>query len=119
MKMVEGRRDSLLLLPNGRILTPRAFGIAMRMFRFYRHIDQFRVIQKKPDLFELNIKMKDNSLEESFIEVELAAHLKKMFKLDFSEMKFEIRFVEGIPLNRSGKLMMVVSELESDAFLGE
>lgn len=117
MKVVEGRRDSLLLLPDGRILTPRTFTIAMRMFKFYRYIDQFHVRQKKRDLFEFNIKMKDNSPEENIIEVELVAHLKKMFKLDMNDVRLEIKFVEDIPLDKSGKLMAVVSELKSDAFL--
>jgi phenylacetate-CoA ligase len=115
MKVVEGRRDSLLLLPDGRILTPRTFTIAMNMFKFYRYIDQFRVIQKKPDLFEFNLKMKDDGFEESIVEIELLAHLKTMFKLNMNEVRFEIKFVEDIPLDRSGKLMAVVSELKSDA----
>lgn len=115
MKVVEGRRDSLLLLPDGRILTPRTFTIAMNMFKFYRYIDQFRVIQKKPDLFEFNLKMKDDGFEESIMEIELLAHLKTMFKLNMNEVRFEIKFVEDIPLDRSGKLMAVVSELKSDA----
>jgi len=115
MKVVEGRRDSLLLLPDGRILTPRTFTIAMNMFKFYRYIDQFRVIQKKPDLFEFNLKMKDDGFKESIMEIELLAHLKTMFKLNMNEVRFEIKFVEDIPLDRSGKLMAVVSELKSDA----
>lgn len=116
MKVVEGRRDSLLLLPDGRILTPRTFTIAMNMFKFYTCIDQFRVIQKKPDLLEFYIKMKDNSPEESIMEVELIAHLDKMFKLDMNDVKMEMKFVEDMPLDKSGKLMAVVSELKSDAF---
>ena len=117
MKVVEGRRDSLLLLPDGQILTPRTFTIAMSMFKFYRYIDQFRVIQKKRDLLEFYIKMKDNSPEESIMEVELIAHLAKMCKLDMNDVKMEIKFVEDMPLDKSGKLMAVVSELKSDAFL--
>jgi len=117
MKVVEGRRDSLLLLPDGQILTPRTFTIAMSMFKFYRYIDQFRVIQKKRDLLEFYIKMKDNSPEESIMKVELIAHLDKMFKLDMNDVKMEIKFVEDMPLDKSGKLMAVVSELKSDAFL--
>ena len=117
MKVVEGRRDSLLLLPNGRMLTPRTFTIAMNRFQFYQHIDQFRIVQKKPDLFRFSIKMKDVSREERVIEAELVAHFKRTFTPDLNEVEFDIEFVEEIPLDKSGKLMAVVSELKSDDFL--
>jgi phenylacetate-CoA ligase len=116
MRVVEGRKDSLLVLSNGHIMTPRAFTIAMNMFKFYKYIDQFRVIQKKPDHFEFRLKMKNTApenrcLDESTVEVELISHFSKLFKLNKDAMKFDIRFVEAIPLDKSGKLMTVVSAL--------
>lgn len=113
MKVVEGRKDSFLFLPDGRVLTPRTFTVAMNMFKFYRHIDQFRVIQKRPDLFELYIEIKDQSVKESVMKTELVSHLERIFKLD-SDVRFQINFTEHIPLDKSGKLMAVSSELESD-----
>jgi phenylacetate-CoA ligase len=111
MKMVEGRKDSLIVLPDGRVLSPRMFSIAMRMFELYRHIAQFRIIQMKPDLFEIHIQKKDATINEKTMETELAAHMQKMLSLEELGITFETRFVENIPLDKSGKLMAVVSEL--------
>ena len=109
MQMVEGRKDSLLFLPNGRILTPRAFTLALHEFKFYENIEKFRVVQKKLDFFEFIIKLKNNTIKESIMKSELILHLKKIFMFD--NLSFEIKFVEDIALDKSGKLMAVVSEL--------
>ena len=110
MKMVEGRKDSLLLLPNGRIVTPRAFTIALHEFKYYNSIEKFKIIQKKLDAFEFNIKMKNTILKENIFKVELADHLKTVFRSD--ELTFEINLVDDITLDKNGKLMSVVSELK-------
>lgn len=110
MKMVEGRKDSLLILPNGRILTPRAFTIALHEFKYYNSIEKFKIVQKKLDAFEFNIKMKNNTLKENILKTELTDHLKTIFKSD--ELTFEINLVEDITLDKNGKLMSVVSELK-------
>lgn len=110
MKTVEGRKDSILLLPNGRSLTPRAFTIAMNMFKFYKYIDQFRIVQKKPDLFVFNIALKYGSVEKDIVEKELISHLRSTFNLE--HVNFEVKFVDSIPLDKSGKLMAVVSNLK-------
>jgi phenylacetate-CoA ligase len=116
MKMLEGRKDSLLILPDGRTLTPRAFTVAMHMFQFYKDIDQFRVTQKKLNAFKFDIKIKaersnDRALED-LIETELVSHLKSTLRLSI-DMDFDVDFVDDIPLDKSGKLMAVVSELKS------
>jgi len=113
MKVIEGRKDSLLLLPDSRLLSPRALTITMNMFESSRLIEQFRVIQKKTDLFEIWIKKKDDTVDETTIATKLAAHIRKMLKIDKYEISFEIKFVEDIPIDRSGKLRAVVSELSS------
>lgn len=116
MKMLEGRKDSLLSLPNGRTLTPRAFTVAMHMFPFYQGIDQFRVIQKKLDLLKFVIKLKEkkagDKTSQRLIETELVSHIKKTLGLGDS-VEFEVEFVDDIHLDKSGKLMAVVSELKS------
>jgi phenylacetate-CoA ligase len=112
MEMVEGRKDSLLFLPNGRILTPRAFTLALHEFKYYDSIEKFRVVQKKLDAFEFDIKMKNDTLKENFLKKELSDHLRTIFKFD---ALFEINFVDDINLDKSGKLMAVVSELKQSS----
>jgi len=112
MKVVEGRKDSLLHLPDGRTLTPRAFTIAFNMFKLYSYIDQFRVIQRKKALFHVLVKIKDNKRNyENVLVKELPAHLRRTINLPANSVKFEIDCVDEIPLDKSGKLLTVISEL--------
>jgi phenylacetate-CoA ligase len=110
MQMVEGRKDYLLVLPDGQVLTPRAFTVAMHEFKFYPQIEQFRVVQKELDLFEFNLKLGNGVLEE-VIRKDLISHLSGIFL--GQNLRFKIEFVEDIPLDRSGKLTIVYSEVGS------
>ena len=112
MKVIEGRKDSLLLLSDGRVLSPIAFIVAMILFRLFNHIDQFRIIQKKIDLFEFRLKMKHNSFDKNTMEKELVRHFRRTLNINANEATFEVNYVEDIPLDNSGKLMTVVSELK-------
>ena len=109
MKMVEGRKDSLLLLPNGQMLTPRAFTYAIHDFRYYQDIEKFRIIQNDVDNFEFNLKMKTSTLSQDLLRRELYGHLTSLLNLQGA--RFEINFVDDIPLDRNGKLSIVVSHL--------
>ena len=112
MKVVEGRKDSLLHLPDGRTITPRAFTIAFNMFKLYKYIDQFRVIQKRKGFFHVLVKLKDKKSNlENILRKELQVHLRETINLPVGSVEFEIDCVNEIPLDKNGKLMTVVSEL--------
>ena len=110
IKIVEGRKDSLLRLPDGRLLSPMTFRIAIS--KFFEKIIQYRVVQKKLNLFQIYIKKKDHSVDEKVMETELLEHINKMLNVDPNEIAIEIKFVEDIPLKSTGKLMAVLSELK-------
>jgi phenylacetate-CoA ligase len=112
MDIVEGRKDSFLFLPNGQIVSPRSFTIAISTFQLYEQIDQFRVVQKETDLFEVQIQKKQPFSEDELMATLLSEHLRKTFRLSKKEVTFDINFVDRIPLDKNGKLMMVVSEIE-------
>jgi phenylacetate-CoA ligase len=112
MKVIEGRKDSLICLPDGRMLSPRIFTVTMNMSELASHIDQFRIVQKRMDLFRIEIKKKADSINEGSMASSLIAHLKRKLKLDMYNIDFEVEFVKDIPLDKSGKLMAVVSELD-------
>ena len=114
MKMIEGRKDSLLVLPDGRLLSPRIFTVAINMFKSIRDIDQFRVIQKRKDLLEIHVKKK-NSVDEKTMRTELLSHLGKMLDVKQDEVTFEIVFDSDIPLDKTGKFSAVVSELKKSS----
>ena len=113
MKIIEGRTDQVLPLPNGSYFSPRHFCLTMNSFELINYFDQFRVIQKKIDSFEFLIKMKNNQIEEKKMKERLADHIRKMLNLEDYNMTFEINFVNEIPLEKTGKLRAVVSELNT------
>ena len=112
MKVIEGRKDSFVILPDGRVLSPLVFGWSMEVFKFYHCIDHYRVVQKKIDVFKFLIKTKGGHVDEKVMEAELLAHIRKMLNVGESEVAFEIEFVDDIPLDKSGKLRKVISELK-------
>src|SRR4030067_3369764 len=103
LKMIEGRKDSLLCPPDGRMITPRSFTIPMPSFKFYSLIDQFRIVQKKIDLFTFKIKMKKSDSDSDTFEKELLKHYAEVLKLNLDAIKIEIEFVDGSQLDQSGK----------------
>jgi phenylacetate-CoA ligase len=112
MEVVDGRKNSFLILPDGRLMSPNNFTTAVFTFKDYNNIDQFKIVQKKPDVFEVYIKKKDNDINEEFMKTELLEHLKKTLNLNSYDINFDIQFHDSILLNKSGKLGTVYSELE-------
>jgi phenylacetate-CoA ligase len=111
MKVVEGRKTSLLVFPSGRVLAPFAFMLAVWTFKHYDSIDMFRVLQKRKDLIVFRLKIKNLAIDRLMIERELLAHMRRTLKIPEEETAFEVEFVDDIPLDKSGKFRIVVSEL--------
>ncbi|MGQ9680731.1 MAG: phenylacetate--CoA ligase family protein [Candidatus Bathyarchaeia archaeon] len=111
MEIIEGRTDSFITLPDGRKLSPRMFNIGINLFEDINKIDQFKIIQKKRDLFQFFIKKKNEKDDEKIIQANLESHLRRIIKLTPEEVKFEIIFTNEIPLEKTGKLRAVISEI--------
>lgn len=111
MKVMEGRKTALLTLPSGRVLAPFAFMLAVWTFKHYGCIDLFRIVQKKKDLLVFRLKVKECDADRSVVEKELLAHMRNVLNISEDEMAFEVDFVDDIPLDKSGKFSIVVSEL--------
>jgi phenylacetate-CoA ligase len=115
MKVIEGRKDSLLLLPDGRLMSPFTILMTVSQFKMISDVDQFRFIQKDTDSFVLEIKKKDASVDEETVKREFVAHIKKSLRIDAFDPKFEVTFVDNIPLDKSGKISPVITELNTSA----
>jgi phenylacetate-CoA ligase len=115
MKIVEGRKDSIIALPDGRLISPRVLSIAVSTFKFYNCIEQFRIVQKRKDFFEVYIRTRDVKIDKSIFEEELIKHLIKTLKTPNGLINFKVEFVENIPLDKNGKLRIVVSEISKSA----
>ena len=108
MKTVEGRNDSIFVLPNGRKLSPRALSIAMGMFKHYDTFEQFQIIQRRKDLIKMLIKTKNKALD---LEDELIAHMSNTLGIADAGVKFEVELVDEVPPSSTGKLSYVISEI--------
>jgi phenylacetate-CoA ligase len=114
MKVIEGRKDSLLVLPGDRFMSPRTFTIAMNMFESTKDIEQFRVIQRRTNLFEIQIKKRSEAVDEEVMEKELVVHLQKTINAKKDNLTFEVRFVDRIPFDKTGKFSAVTSDLKKN-----
>ncbi len=111
MEVIEGRNDSLVVLSDGRVLSPIVFAWIMDLFKYFTHISQYRVVQKRINLFRFIIKRRDSEVDEERMEAELTQHFRRFLNLDASEVDSEVVFVDEIPLDKSGKLRKVISEI--------
>lgn len=112
MKMVEGRTDSFIFFPDGRVISPMALNAVGEMFKFHNNIDQYRIIQRRMDLIEFLIKLSSDGVDERTVEKELLKHLRRTLNISANKVTFEVKFVENFPLDKTGKLRKVVSELD-------
>lgn len=113
MKVIEGRKTSLLTLPSGRVLAPFAFMLTVWTFKDYGSIDTFRIIQKRKDLLILKLKLKENCSGEREIGKGLIAHFRQVLNIPAEEATFQVEVVDDMPLDKNGKFRIVVSELNA------
>ena len=114
MELVEGRKDSFITLPNGRVYSPHVFCLIMEKFKFYDSVDHYRIIQRKIDLIEFQIKLKTDVVEKESLKKDLIVHFKNALNIDKNEVTFEVESVKDIPLDETGKLTTVVSKLSKE-----
>jgi phenylacetate-CoA ligase len=112
MKIVEGRKDAIALLPDGRAISSFAFIAGTYKLSFYNEIEKFRVIQKKPNNFKFLMVMKNDRIKEESAKEEVESYFRKMLNLENVDVNFEVEFVNDLPLDGSGKFKIFVSELE-------
>jgi len=111
LKTIEGRKDSFVILPNGRKVPPLAFGYAMEFYRFYHDVYQYRIIQKKSNVLMFEVRKKNGAASEAEMRMELIVHMRRMLGINESEVVVDVEFVDSIPLDKSGKLRKVISEM--------
>jgi phenylacetate-CoA ligase len=114
MKVVEGRKDSILTLPGGRTVSPMIFNFAMSTFKYYADVDQYLIRQKKIDLFEVSLKMADGWVENPAVIGEFQAHMIRFFDFAEGEIRFDVSVVDEIERSPTGKLLSVTSDLKAN-----
>jgi len=109
MKLLEGRSEEAIMLPDGRRLSPLAVGDCMCAFKHFESVLQYRFVQRRADLFRILIHKKPGGIGETIMGRELACHVRETLRL--GEAEVEVEFVSEIPPDKSGKIRKVVSEL--------
>ena len=110
MKLIEGRKTSLLSFSNGRVLAPLALMLAVWTFKYYDLIDLFRIVQTRRDHLVFKLKLKKREVTEEEIRGELSNHIKRELKFDSETVHIDVEFLEDIPLDNTGKFTIVVSK---------
>ena len=112
MKVVEGRKDSYLTIPGGRIVSPMIFNFAMSTFKYYADIDQYYIRQKKIDFFEVSLKMADGWVSKNDINREFETHMMNFPDFAKNQVRFDVSVVDEIARSPTGKLLSVSSDLK-------
>jgi phenylacetate-CoA ligase len=110
MKIIEGRKDSFLVLPGRKKLSPRVLTNALSSFGYYSSINQFRVIQEKENLINILIEKQEDAIQDNFFKEALKTHFAREFKFLFKNIKFEIKMQKILP-EKTGKRRTVISKL--------
>jgi phenylacetate-CoA ligase len=114
MKVLQGRQDTYIVLPDGSFVSPRALTVCMGLFEHDEDIECFRIVQKKVNLIDIIIKAKNEFIDKKKMEADLVEHFNDILHWDEQNMSYNVNFVDDIPLSEDGKLMAVVSELKPD-----
>ena len=104
IKHVEGREDDFLVLPSGRKISPRMINVIESI----PGIKEYKTIQESKERFVVKL-IKDNKFNERTI-----SEVKKQIKIGClgEEIKVEVRLVNEIPRERTGKLRAVISNVK-------
>jgi len=111
MSVIEGRKEEMILLPDGRVLSPLAIGDCMCAYSRFDHIVQYRFIQEKTSVFRVLVAKKKEGVAAEVMEKELLSHLRGMLRLGEEDADIYVEFVDEIPADTSGKIRKVVSNV--------
>jgi phenylacetate-CoA ligase len=101
VKLTEGRRDDVLILPDGRRVGPRSLAPRIEELRGFL---QYRVIQNAPDRVEVLV-VRDG--HESGGPEQIRGTITRVLGPNVS---VDVRYVEEIDLNRRGKLRKIIRQ---------
>lgn len=111
MNIVSGRKGDFIKLPDGRLLSPTTFIYVILQSTWSIHVDQFRLVQKKIDYFELYIVKRGDSITEAELNSMILSDIHHRMDIRVGDIEVYIKYVEKIPLEKTGKLRSVISEI--------
>lgn len=106
LKSILGRDTDIITTPHGGLITNQFF---LSFFEWFEGIDQFQVIQEKLD--KITIKIAKNS---KFSGKDLNKIQTEVQKYVGNDINLYIKFVDKIPLAKSGKRRFVISKVKPE-----
>ncbi|MFC1904218.1 phenylacetate--CoA ligase family protein [Chloroflexota bacterium] len=103
MNSPEGRTDDLLILPSGRIISPRAINI----IEYIPGITEYRTIQEEKDRFVVQVVKGKGFNQETISQIERQIKVGCLGE----NVRCEVEVVKELPRERTGKLRTVVSKV--------
>jgi len=100
IKVLEGRFEDFIILPNGRIISPI---VVSRYFENIEGIAEYRIIQEAKDNFIIKLVLKERHNDDIFLQLR-----ERLSKGLGEDVTINIKVVDAIP--RNGKLRRVVSK---------
>lgn len=104
MKLIEGRSDSFMQTPDGRVFSPIIWTLIMRQIS---GIDQFKAIQERKDFIRILV-VGDNEFTEATVE-QIKHDVKGVMG---GGIDVDVEIVDDIPRDKSGKVRCAVSKVE-------
>lgn len=104
IERIEGRDDDFIVLPSGRVISPRQIVPLVEQFKEVR---EFKIVQ------ELKNKITIYVVKDEKFESEISSKiLNEIYKIIDKEVDVSIKFVEEIPRTPRGKLRAVISNVK-------
>jgi len=104
MKLIEGRSDSFMQTPDGRIFSPIIWTLIMRQIQ---GVGQFKAIQERKDLIRILVVR-----DQAFTEATAGQIVHDVKKVMGEDVHVDVEVVEEIPKDKSGKVRCAVSKIE-------
>jgi phenylacetate-CoA ligase len=103
MKLIEGRSDSFMRTPDGRLFSPIIWTLLMRQIP---GVGQFKAIQEKKDLIKIQVVR-----DQAFTGATARRIVHDVQEVMGEEMRVDVEVVEEIPRDKSGKVRCAVSKV--------
>lgn len=103
MKLIEGRSDSFMQTPDGRIFSPIIWTLIMRQIP---GVGKFKAIQERKDLIRILVVR-----DQAFTEATVGQIVHDVQKVMGEEIHVDVEVVEEIPKDKSGKVRCAVSKV--------
>ena len=102
MKLLKGRSEDFILLPDGRKLSP----LGILDWNNFPEVMEFRIIQERRNLIEIWLRMHENYDKNS-----VTRYISALQRVLGDKIEIRPRIVAAIPRDKTGKLRRFISKI--------